>query len=65
MYEISNKVAYINKNNIFAIYINYNLYFFKGISYKYFNSITLGEFENIPKSFIDFLIKKRILEVKL
>jgi len=67
---ISPYLSYMEKNLIFALYINFGYFFLKGISASYFR-MALEDIEegcdirnSIPKSFISFLLKKEIfLEV--
>ena len=61
MYKLSRYVSYIEKDNIYAVYCNFNLYFFKGDTYKWFKDIILGRNKKIDKEFLDFLLKKEII----
>ena len=62
MYKLSRYTSYIEKNNIYAVYCNFNLYFFKGETYQMFHKVLENNPKNkINKEFIDFLIEKEIL----
>lgn len=62
MYEVTRYVSYIEKNEIYAVYCNFNLYFFKGQTYNWFKSIIKKEKDlNIDKTFIEYLIEKEII----
>ena len=62
MYELSRYVSYLEKNSVYSVYCNFNLYFFKGITYTWFKRIINNEdIQNIDKEFIDFLLKKEII----
>ena len=62
MYELSRYVSYLEKNNVYSVYCNFNLYFFKGITYTWFKKIIDKEnMQNIDNEFIDFLLKKEII----
>lgn len=62
MYKISRYVSFIEKNEAYALYCNFNLYFFKGITYKWFKMILNNEdLSVIDSTFIDYLISKEII----
>lgn len=62
MYKISRYVSYIEKNEVYAVYCNFNLYFFKGQTYKWFKSILKNEYIlTIDRTFIDYLVEKEII----
>ncbi len=61
MYKIDFSVSYIEKNRIFAVYTKHNLYFFKNKPFEYFTYVLHEKYDNVPKSFIDYLREKRIL----
>ena len=62
MYELTRFVNYKEKNNIYAVYCNFNLYFFKGITYKWFKDIIeTKNIKEIDKDFIKFLLDKEII----
>ena len=63
MYELTRYVSYIEKNNIYAVYCNFNLYFFKGDTYKWFKDfLEFKNIENINKEFIKYLLDKEIIK---
>lgn len=62
MYKVSRYVSYLNKKEVYAVYCNFNLYFFKGITYKWFTSILKREnIYDIDPTFIDYLLEKEII----
>lgn len=61
MYKINSNISYIEKNGIFAVYGNYNLYFFKDISAKLFKMVIENRYSTVPNDFREYLIKKQIL----
>lgn len=62
MYKLSRYTSYIEKNNIYAVYCNFNLYFFKGKTYQMFKKVLENNPKNrIDKDFIQFLREKEIL----
>ena len=61
MYKLTRFTSYLEKNNVYAVYVNFNLYFFIGDTYIWFKSIINNENKKIDKGFIDFLLNKEII----
>lgn len=62
-YRLSRFTSFLEKNNSFAVYCNFNLFIFKGKTYKWFKQIiNSGKTENVCNEFIDFLFKNEIIE---
>ncbi len=61
MYKLTRYTSYIEKNNIYAVYCNFNLYFFKNDTYNWFKSIIDKENKKIDNEFINFLLDKEII----
>ena len=63
MYKLTRFVSYKEKNNIYAVYCNFNLYFFKGEPFKWFQDLIESKnIESIDKTFIKYLLDKEIIE---
>ena len=57
-------VSYKEKNNIIALYSNFNLLFFKNETVKWLENIISGKnTTEIPISFYKYLIKKEVIEI--
>jgi len=57
-------ISYRLKNGILAIYLNYNFYFFEAESARWFLIIIKKQkkrFAEIPKSFINYLRKNKLI----
>lgn len=52
----------MKKDNVYAIYSNYNFYFLKDKAAMLFNKVLCGDYFNVPISFINKLIECNILE---
>ena len=62
MYKVSRYVSVIEKNEVYALYCNFNLYFFKGITYKWLKLILNNDnTSEIDTTFIDYLVSKEII----
>lgn len=62
MYSISRYTSFMKKDNIYAVYCNFNLYFFKGDTYKWFDEIVSSHnIDKIDKEFLNFLLDKEII----
>ena len=63
-YKITRFVSYKEKNNIIAVYSNFNLLFFKNETVKWIKNILYGKkTKEIPISFYKYLIKKEVIEI--
>lgn len=64
MYRISRFTSFIEKDRVYAVYCNFNLYFFKGITYKWFKNIIESEkIEDIDNTFIKYLLDNEIIDI--
>lgn len=60
--HISEYMSYMKKDNVYAIYSNYNFYFLKDKAAMLFDKVLCGDYFNVPISFINKLIECNILE---
>lgn len=62
MYKLTRFVSYIEKNNILAVYCNFNLFFLKNDAYKALKSIINSDTPTeINEDFINWLLDKEII----
>ena len=62
MFKLSRFVSYIEKNNAYAVYCNFNLFFFKKTTYKWFKQIINNtDIDKINEDFISYLLKNEII----
>ena len=61
MYKISRFTSYIDKKDVYAVYCNFNLYFFKNETFKMFKKIINNDTKDIDNEFINFLLDKEII----
>ncbi len=61
MYKISRFTSYIDKKDVYAVYCNFNLYFFKNETFKMFKKIINNDTKDIDNEFIKFLLDKEII----
>lgn len=63
-YELTRFVSYKEKDNVIAVYSNFNILFLKDDTVKWFKSIVnQKETNEIPISFYEYLIKKEVIEI--
>lgn len=63
-YKLTRFVAYKEKNNIVAVYSNFNLLFLKDETAKWFNDIlNRNKKEKLPIKFIRYLKNKEVIEI--
>lgn len=63
-YKITRFVSYKEKDNVIAVYSNFNLLFFKNETEKWLNDIIYRkDTSEIPISFYRYLIKKEVIEI--
>ena len=55
------KLAYLKKEDCYAIYVQYNLYFLQGEAAKLFTKVLEGK-SDVPQSYLSFLEEKQILQ---
>lgn len=61
-YKLTRYVSYKEKNNVIAVYSNFNLMFLKGNSAIWFKKIANNEnLDDIPKKYFDYLQKKEVI----
>ena len=62
MIKLSRFVSYIEKNNVYAVYCNFKLFFFKKITHKWFKQIINNtNIDKINDEFINYLLKNEII----
>ncbi|MBP3502901.1 MAG: hypothetical protein J6K42_05470 [Clostridia bacterium] len=63
-YKLTRYVSYKEKNNIIAVYSNFNLMFFKGDTAMWFKKIVNKEnIDEIPKKYLEYLQRKEVIEL--
>ncbi len=60
-YFCNPRMTYLKKENFYAIYVQYNLYFLQGRAAQLFTKV-LEQEKNIPQSYLTFLEEKHILQ---
>lgn len=55
------KMSYLKKEDCYAIYVQYNLYFLQGEAAKLFTKVLQGK-QDVPQSYLKFLEEKHILQ---
>ena len=55
------KMSYLKKEDCYAIYVQYNLYFLQGEAAKLFTKVLEGK-RDVPQSYLRFLEEKQILQ---
>lgn len=63
-YRLTRYASYLEKNNVLAVYSNFNLFFLKNETVEWFKKIINNEkIDEIPKDFINFLKDKEVIEL--
>ena len=63
-YKLTRYASYLEKNNIVAVYSNFNLFFLKNETVGWFKKIISSEkIDEIPKDFIKLLRDKEVREL--
>lgn len=63
-YKLTRYASYLEKNNVLAVYSNFNLFFLKNETVEWFKKIINNEkIDEIPKDFINFLKDKEVIEL--
>ena len=63
-YKLTRYVSYKEKNNIIAVYSNFNLMFFKGDTAMWLKKIINKEnIDEIPKKYLEYLQRKEVIEL--
>ena len=64
-YKISRLTSFSKKENEIAVYVNFDLLFFKNQSAKWFMDIVNRvDLDEIPVDFIQYLLKKEVIEIE-
>ena len=57
--KVNSSLAYKKKNDIYAVYVNHNMFFLKNKAGKYFEEVLFGNINFVPDTYIKFLIKNK------
>ena len=61
MYRLNHNVSFKEKGKVVAVYYRFSFYFFKNESMIWLKKIIDGQIDEIPKSFLQYLERKKII----